>query len=116
MVSYHRKFLKKLANQTAVLTPATSNAAPMKVKWSSDIEDAFSTICELICASCILTIPLPEDEFSLVTDVSGVGIEESCKFTETGSGRQQHTFHVRDGEQRGVTLPQSWRPWPWWRQ
>ena len=73
-VSYYRKFLDKLADQTAVLTPATSKTAPPKVVWSSDMEDALKIICELISNSCALTIPLPEDRFSLVTDASARGI------------------------------------------
>ena len=74
MVSYYRKFMKRLAEQTAVSSPATSKAAPNKVVWSGDMEDAFVVIRKSICVACILTIPLPEDTFSLVTDASGRGI------------------------------------------
>ena len=38
------------------------------------MEEAFGVICKLICNSCMLTIPLPKDKFSVVTDASGLGI------------------------------------------
>ena len=50
--------MKWLAERTAVLSLATSKAAPNKVVWSGDIEDAFVVIRKSICDACILTIPL----------------------------------------------------------
>ena len=38
------------------------------------MELAFTNICELISNTCKLTIPLPKDVMSLVTDASGLGI------------------------------------------
>ena len=38
------------------------------------MESAFQNIRECISNSCVLTIPLPEDAMSVVTDASGLGI------------------------------------------
>ena len=58
----------------ATLSPATSKAAPGKVEWTKEMESAFHLICESISNACSLTIPLPEDEMSIVTDAAGSGI------------------------------------------
>ena len=73
-VSYYRKFIDKLAEQTTILTPATSKLAPQKVKWTKCREVAFSTICEFLCKQSTLTIPLPSDTFSVATDASALGL------------------------------------------
>jgi len=73
-VSFYRRYIHRLATHTAVLTPLTSKLAPAKVVWSQAGELAFISICCLICTTCDLCIPLPEDEYSLVTDASGMGI------------------------------------------
>jgi len=73
-VSFYRRYLHQLASQTAILTPLTSKLAPSKVVWSSEGELAFRTICVMISNVCELCIPLPEDEYSIVTDASGLGI------------------------------------------
>ena len=38
------------------------------------MELAFSNICKSVSCSCLLTIPLPEDTMSIITDASGSGI------------------------------------------
>ena len=73
-VSFYRRYVQLLATDTAVLSPATSKSAPAKVAWTEDMELAFNNIRESVCNSCILTIPLPEDTMSIVTDASGSGI------------------------------------------
>jgi len=57
-VSFYRRYLHQLAS---------------KVVWSSEGELAFRTICVMIANVCELCIPLPEDEYSIVTDASGLG-------------------------------------------
>jgi len=42
--------------------------------WEQEGELAFQTICSIVANTCSLCIPLPSDEFSLVTDASGLGI------------------------------------------
>ena len=73
-VSFYRRYVQLLAKDTAVLSPATSKLAPAKVSWTGDMESAFHHICESVSNYCILTIPLPEDTMSIVTDASGSGI------------------------------------------
>ena len=73
-VSFYRRYVRLLASDTATLSAATSKAAPMKVAWTREMDTAFTHIRESMSNTCILTIPLPEDTMSLVTDVSGSGI------------------------------------------
>ena len=73
-VSFCRHYVRLLATDTATLSPATSKAAPMKVEWTEGIGAAFQNICKSVSNTCMLTIPLPEDTMSLVTDASGSGI------------------------------------------
>ena len=63
-----------LAKHTATLSPATAKYAPNVVVWTEERSQAFRTICELLCNACALEIPLPQDEFSMVTDASGFGL------------------------------------------
>ena len=73
-VSFYRRYVELLATDTAVLSPATSKLAPAKVSWTEDMESAFHNIRKSVSAACLLTIPLPEDTMSIVTDASGSGI------------------------------------------
>ena len=73
-VSFYRKFARDLAKHTAILTPATSKSAPPKVTWTDSMDDAFHSIRELMCSCTKLIVPLPSDRFSIIIDVSGLGI------------------------------------------
>ena len=73
-ISFYRRYVEKLASQIAVLSPSTSKLAPSKVLWTTEMETAFHNICEFNSNTCILTIPLPEDMMSVVSDASGLGI------------------------------------------
>ena len=73
-VGFYRRYVSKLADQTAVLTPLTSKQAPLRVVWTEEVMSAFETICKIISNTCCLCIPLPSDTFSIVTDTSGKGI------------------------------------------
>jgi len=73
-VSFYRRYIHQLASHTAKLTPLTSKFAPAKVIWSREGELAFYTIVKMICSTCQLCIPLPEDKYSIVSDASGLGI------------------------------------------
>ena len=63
-----------LAKETAVLSSLTSKLALSRVVWTQERELAFTNICSCISTTCKLTIPLPEDVMSIVTDASGLGI------------------------------------------
>ena len=47
--SYYRHYVELVAKDTALLSPATSKAAPTKVELTEDMECAFSSICRLVC-------------------------------------------------------------------
>ena len=74
LVSFYRRYQNMLAEKTKVLSPATAKAAPSRVEWTPEREQAFLDIRELISNDCILTIPVPSDVFSVVTDASCQGI------------------------------------------
>ena len=73
-IGFYRRYVNKLANQTAILTPLTTKQAPQRVEWTEEGKSAFTCICDVISNACSLCIPLPSDSFSLVTDASGRGI------------------------------------------
>ena len=73
-VGFYRRYVSKLADQTAILTPLTAKQAPQRVDWTEEGMSAFDTICHVLSMSCSLCIPLPSDTFSIVTDASGRGI------------------------------------------
>jgi len=104
-VSFYRRYIRQLASQTAKLTPLTTKQAPPKVVWSEEGELAFSSIVDMICNTCHLHIPLPNDEYSLVTDASGLGI----------GGVLQVRRDIPDNSrvQNSAIQPQSWRHWQW---
>ena len=74
MVSFYRQYINMLAEHMAALSPATAKSEPSVVVWMEERSKAFHAICKLVCDSCALEIPLPQDEFSLVTDASGFGL------------------------------------------
>ena len=63
-----------LAKHMAALSPATAKSAPSVVVWTEERSQAFHAIRKLVCNMCALEIPIPQDEFSLVTDASGYGL------------------------------------------
>ena len=73
-IGFYRRYVSKLADQTAILTPLTAKQAPQRVEWTEEGMSAFQCICNVISNSCSLCIPLPSDTFSIVTDASGKGI------------------------------------------
>ena len=73
-ISFYRRYVELLASDTAILSPATSKLASSKVIWTGEMESAFTRIRECVSNTCILTIPLPEEDMSIVTDSSGLGI------------------------------------------
>ena len=73
-IGFYRRYVQKLANQTALLTPLTAKQAPQRVEWTAEGKCAFDVICTHFCNVCELHIPLVEDKLSIVTDASGRGI------------------------------------------
>ena len=73
-VGFYRRYLPKLANWTAVLTPMTSKQAPQSVEWTDEGMSAFHSICNFFCNPPNLCVPLPSDVLSIVSDASGRGV------------------------------------------
>ena len=73
-VSYYRRFIKDFAAYSSLLSPETSKRAPSVVRWNEGRLEAFNKLKGMLCDVCVLTIPSPEDCFSLNTDASGLGI------------------------------------------
>ena len=74
LVSFYQRYVDMLAKDTATLSPATARTAPNVVVWTSEMDTAFDNICESVCNAGTLVIPLPQEEFSLITDASGQGM------------------------------------------
>ena len=74
VVGFYRRYAEMQARHTAILTPLTSKQAPSKVLWTKEGGLAFKNICLCISNSGSLCIPLPNDQFSIITDASGLGV------------------------------------------
>ena len=73
-VGFYRRYLKKLAHWTSILTPMTSKQAPQSVEWTEKGEGAFHSICNFFGDTPNITVPLPCDVLSIVSDASGRGV------------------------------------------
>ena len=73
-MSYYRRFIPHFAEYSSVLSPATSKKASGVVQWSEEMLAAFSSLTDILCNVCKLTIPVYSDVFSLHTDASGAGL------------------------------------------
>ena len=104
--SFYRRYVQLLANNTAVLSPATSKPAPAKVVWT-EMESTFQNICQSVSLSCVLTIPLPEDHMSIVTDSSGSGIGVVLQFERVSGWKPPSTPGRLGSQSRGIP-PQNW--------
>ena len=71
VVSFYSRYINMLAHHTAALSPATAKFEPSVVVWMEERNGAFHALCKLVCDACALEIRLPQDEFSLVTDMDG---------------------------------------------
>ena len=83
------------------MSHAISKAALAKIVWTPNMESAFINVRETVANSFLLTIPLPEDTMSIVTDASG---KVFYRYDERISGKQQHSAPGRPGEQSTDTL------------
>ena len=72
--SYYRQFVFRFAWHSSSLSPSTHLTAPAVVSWDDSKLEAFQHLKVSLCNLCILTIPSSEDEFSLHTDASAMGI------------------------------------------
>jgi len=72
--SYYRSFIPGFADCSSLLTPATSLKSQLQVAWTDAMTEAFCKLKQLLCDSCVLVIPTPDDTFILYTDASGSGV------------------------------------------
>ena len=68
VISFHQTYMEMLADETAVLTPSTTKAAPNVVAWTREMDQAFVNICGKVSMCGELVIPVPEDVMSLITN------------------------------------------------
>jgi len=71
-----------------------------RVVWTKDMEDAFSSIRKFLCQQCVLTILLPSDTFSNVTDASALGLGGVLQVERDGEWKAvaYHSRHTRRAE------------------
>ena len=81
---YYRQFVEGYARMSAVLTPLTAKNAPSVVCWTAEGLEAFTRIKVSLVNVCTLTIPTQQDEFTLHTDASGVGIGATLNVKREG--------------------------------
>ncbi|KAJ0044064.1 hypothetical protein NL108_006172 [Boleophthalmus pectinirostris] len=74
LVGWYRKFVPHFSDRTAVLTNLTKNAAPNKVRWTEECEQAFNDLKETICTEPVLHSPDFSQPFILQTDASQTGL------------------------------------------
>ena len=68
--NYYRKFVKDYCRYSAPLHAATALSAPGKVVWTEECLAAFNHLRLVLCEMCVLTVPGPQDVFSLHTEAS----------------------------------------------
>ena len=55
------------------------------VVWSTEMINDFHNLCNELCSSCVLTIPLCRDKFIVQTDASGKGISGILSVCRNGA-------------------------------
>ena len=76
-----------------------------------EIESAVHLICESISNACSLTIPLPEDEMSIVTDAAGSGIGGLLQVQRKGIWEAAAFFSRQTKDRREDIRQLNWRLW-----
>ena len=84
VVIFYRSSMEILAEETAVLTPATSRRAPNTVAGTSEMDQAFCNICGIVSMSSELVIPVANDVLSLVSDASRRGLDAIVQVEREG--------------------------------
>ena len=102
LLSYYRKFVQNFADQSSILTPATSKMAPRTVVWTPGMLDAYNSLASKLCNFCLLTIPLPTDTYTLHTDASVLGLGAVLNVSRDGKEKPVAFFsrQLRCAEKR----------------
>ena len=74
LTGYYRRFVSQYVEDTAALTTVTRETAPVKVDWTTVLEDEFQYLKHSLSHIASLTIPTQEESFLLQTDTSTVSI------------------------------------------
>ena len=74
MTGYYRRFIQNYAEHSFELTEATKKSAPDRVVCNHVLLSEFCYLRDVLCGIPSLTLPVPQDEFLLQTDASGVGV------------------------------------------
>ena len=84
------------------------------MSWTLESEQAFSKLCKCLSDVCVLTIPLPSDQYRLQTDASGQGLGAVLSVVREGEelpvayySRQLHGAEVQRSWSALVLLLQS---------
>ncbi len=73
-INYYRKFIPRFHQQSILLTPAISKAAPATVVWDEAMERAFCELKTSLCKRVCLYIPVCSDVYVLETDACRTGV------------------------------------------
>ena len=114
VVGYYRKFIAYFAKTSRVLTPSTSPRVPKIVKWTLQMEDAFTFLKSMSCKHIILTVPHVLYQFQVQTDarhqglgtvlnVIRDGVELSVCFLSRQLQRAEKNYSATEIEALGVT-------------
>ena len=74
LTGYYRRFMENYAEHSFALTEATKKSSPDRVLWCDAMLYDYEYLKQSLCALPALTLPLPNDQFIVQTDASGVGI------------------------------------------
>ena len=101
-IGFYRRYVELLGIHAAVLSPSSAKLSPSKVSWSEEMESAFIQIRECLANACKLTIHLPEDVMSVVTDASGLGVGGVLQVKRNGQWEAAafYSRQIRGAEQQ----------------
>ena len=95
LTGYFRQSVPQYAEHTAVLTTVTRKTAPIKVEWTTALEDEFQYLHHSLSHIPSLTFPTQKDPFLLQMDASTVGIGTVLSVR-------------RDNEEKIVAIPENY--------
>ena len=75
LTGYYRKFIPNIATIPVHLTDLTRKAQPCQVIWTSDCEEVFRKLKDLLCSAPVLQAPDFKKSFVLQTDASDRGVD-----------------------------------------
>jgi hypothetical protein len=86
-VGFYRKFIKNHSKIVAPISDLTKTANGAKFAWTSQAQEAFEQMIELLCSAPVLILPDPSKPYVVTTDASGFAIG-ACLQQDQGNGLQ----------------------------